>query len=721
MKWQRSKMNIGQKVRGLVLVCSTLTFLALSSIGLYGMYYNQKTVVEQGTASGDISADYTEAVVKELSLTTLSTVAKGRAAQLNRELIINAEDAMVLSSAMTEILTHPERHMERNLADPRRDKIHSGEVYLWLSPSLEDAMTPELKHEIGIASNIEDSLFSMAKSYGDYRTSCFLASEDGYFICVDVDPEHEIIEGFEDQMEGFDPRERPWYILPPEGEDYTFSEIFVGVEGFPSITAVTPYYDKNGFAGIVGVDASLSSIQKLVMETGVGHTGFSIALDGDGNVVFSPKASGALAPSQDVDLRQLEEETLAHAAREMTAGETGVLPVSFDGEEYYLAYAPMPAIGWSFGTLIDKKEIAEPAAASRQVILEQTGEFIGDMRGNFYRMLIVTVLILALLFVVISALSSRLVGRFTKPIKALAEGVQEISGGNLGRKLDIRTGDELEHLADSFNTMTDELKTYMENLTRVTVEREREQAEMNIAAGIQKGLLPRSFPERKDIALYASMCPAKNVGGDFYDFYFLDEHHLVITMADVSGKGVGAAIFMSRSMTILKNLATMMKDPDDLAGVLFCANNQLCHGNEEDMFVTVFMGMLDTRTGEFTYANGGHNPPLLRWGADGTFGYLTENGSCMLGLKEDVPFVQQSMKLEPGSMIFLYTDGVTEAMNEKRELFSENRLLETLSQVPSQASPEEVLSTVEKAVHTHANSAEQFDDITMLGLRFIGE
>lgn len=177
---------------------------------------------------------------------------------------------------------------------------------------------------------------------------------------------------------------------------------------------------------------------------------------------------------------------------------------------------------------------------------------------------------------------------------------------------------------------------------------------------------------------------------------------------------------MSRAMTILKNLATMLVSPDDLASVLCCANNQLCQGNEEDMFVTVFMGLLDIRTGEFIYANGGHNPPILRQGSEKSFAYLPPAQGCMLGMMEGVPFSQDCLTMKPGAMLLLYTDGVTEAMNKERELFSKKRLQEILGEVPEESMPEAVLKWVTKALQAHTDGAEQSDDITMLGLKYMG-
>ncbi|MBR2214365.1 MAG: SpoIIE family protein phosphatase [Selenomonadaceae bacterium] len=723
MNWSWPKLNIRRRVLIMVLASSIFTFLVMSAIGLYGMYYTKKNIAEQGVVTGDISAQYTRGVVEELSTTSLSNVAKARAEQLDHELADRAEDATLIAWGVTEILTHPDRFLPRSLADPRREKIHSGQPYVWYAPGLEESLTPEARREIGLVANVASLLIPMADGNHE-RTAYFLGSERGYFIGVDFDPDNEIIEGFDTQMQGFDPRERPWYIRPTAGETYTFSEAFVGVEGFASVTAVAPYYDANGFAGVVGVEAGAEFFSDLTTATAVGSNGFSMALDSQGRVVYSPRGTGELTPSRDYDLRTSPEATLAEAARKMTGGETGIMAVNVDGEEYYLAFAPMPTIGWSFGTLIDCREIQDAAQESREVILAQSGRFIKEMRHRFYDMLAAVILALILLLVIIFFLSEKAARRFSRPIKTLSDGVREIAGGNLDQKLDIRTGDELEHLAVCFNAMTDELKIYMENLTRATAERERAEAELNIAAAIQGGLLPQTFPPfpgRLDFAIYATMHPARDVGGDFYDFYLLDDKHLVFTIADVSGKGVGAAIFMSRAMTILKNFATLRRREYDMAAVLAAANNQLCQGNENDMFVTVFLGMLDTDTGEFTYANGGHNPPLIKQGEGEGFAYMPPAGSCMLGIMEDVPFQEERLLLSSGAAVLLYTDGVTEAMNEEGQIFGAEALAETLQKTPPTSSPEEVIAAITKAVRAHVGAAEQSDDMTMLSIEYRGK
>lgn len=332
-------------------------------------------------------------------------------------------------------------------------------------------------------------------------------------------------------------------------------------------------------------------------------------------------------------------------------------------------------------------------------------------------MLIISVVLLVLLSVWMFIRSSRVSKNFVKPIQQLSKGVQEISGGNFDKKLEINTGDEIEQLADSFNVMTDEIKNYMANLEKATAAEERIATELKVATNIQLSALPHDFPGHDAFEIYATMNAAKEVGGDFYDFYMLDENHLMITIADVSGKGVPAALFMMQGKTILKNLAMTMQNPDDLAAVMALANNQLCQGNDEMMFITVFVAMLDLNTGKLIYVNGGHNPPMLYRDDEKKFHYIDVEQNCVLGLMDEMDFVQQETQMNHGDIIYLYTDGVTEAMNKNREQYGEDRLENCLNATDHQCNLQTLLAGVKESLAQHVQDAEQSDYITMLSVR----
>ena len=202
--------------------------------------------------------------------------------------------------------------------------------------------------------------------------------------------------------------------------------------------------------------------------------------------------------------------------------------------------------------------------------------------------------------------------KLLNPLSELTQGVQENSGGNLNKKLKIKTGDELQTLAENFNTMTDELKLQMADLRKVTAEKERIETELEVATQIQSSMLPKNFSVDNRVDIFATMKPAKEVGGDLYDFYKLDENHLFVTIADVSGKGVLAALFMVAAITNLRNFIASLKSPNDLKSAIEKTNNRLCANNDGGLFVTAFSGIIDLTTGIFRYVNAGHNPPLIR-------------------------------------------------------------------------------------------------------------
>lgn len=242
--------------------------------------------------------------------------------------------------------------------------------------------------------------------------------------------------------------------------------------------------------------------------------------------------------------------------------------------------------------------------------------------------------------------------------------------------------------------------------------------DLSLATRIQADMLPNvfpAFPERKEFDVYASMNPAKEVGGDFYDFFFLDDRHLGIVMADVSGKGVPAALFMMISMTLIKNNALSGKSP---AKVLEDTNNQICANNKEEMFVTAWFGILDIVSGDLVAANAGHEFPMLK-PAHGKFEVYKDKHGLVIGGMKDMKYTEYEMHLDPGSMLFLYTDGVPEATNSQNELFGIERTVEVLNEDPERQ-PEEVLKAVNDRVFDFVGKAPQFDDLTMLCIRYNG-
>lgn len=284
-------------------------------------------------------------------------------------------------------------------------------------------------------------------------------------------------------------------------------------------------------------------------------------------------------------------------------------------------------------------------------------------------------------------------------------------------ELNIHTGDEVESLCGAIKQMERDINGYIENLTAVTAEKERIGAELDVAKHIQASMLPcifPAYPDRTELDIYATMTPAKEVGGDFYDFFLVDDDRLAMVMADVSGKGVPAALFMVIAKTLLKNVAQTGLSPK---AVLEKVNNQLCVNNEAEMFVTVWLGILEISTGRLICANAGHEYPVLKR-AGGDYGLIKDKHGFVLAGMEGTRYKEYEIHMEPGDRLFLYTDGVAEATNAYNELYGTKRMLDALNR-NKDMSCETLLCRMKEEIDTFVGEAPQFDDITMLSLELI--
>lgn len=346
-------------------------------------------------------------------------------------------------------------------------------------------------------------------------------------------------------------------------------------------------------------------------------------------------------------------------------------------------------------------------------------------RQDFLTMLAVTLALLTVILIVIFIILLRKqlirpIDQLTRATGAFIEGNREeiVAGTATVNVPDIRTGDEVELLANAFRKLEEDTVTYLRSIMEVTAEKERIGAELNVATQIQADMLPRifpAFPERQEFDIYATMDPAREVGGDFYDFFLIDPDHLAVVIADVSGKGVPAALFMVIAKTIIKNYAQSGLPPRE---VFTQANEQLCEGNDAGLFVTSWMGILEISTGSLTFVNAGHNPPLLKRAGE-SFQWLKSRPGFVLAGMEGIRYRENTITLNPGDRLYLYTDGVTEATSAAVELFGEDRLEHSLNETDG-LTVQGLLKKVREDMNAFVGEAEQFDDITMLGLEYRG-
>ena len=328
-------------------------------------------------------------------------------------------------------------------------------------------------------------------------------------------------------------------------------------------------------------------------------------------------------------------------------------------------------------------------------------------KASVYMLAFMEIIVFTILFIAIFILIKKLV---VQNIRRINKSLSKIANGDLNITVDVRDNEEFASLSNDINSTVETLKQYIEEA------KARFSKDLEIAKQIQHSSLPSVFPpypNRKDFSIFANMYAAKEVGGDFYDFYLVDENHLAFVIADVSGKGIPGAMFMMTSKTLIKSHIESGLAVND---VFTNVNTQLCENNEAGMFVTAWMGILDLKTGIVKFANAGHNPPLIKH-ADGTFEYLKSKANFVLAGMEGIRYKEQEIQLEKGDKIYLYTDGVTEAHNDKNELYGEDRLLKCLNSVKDK-SVDDICKEIKEDVELFVGTAEQFDDITMLCVSF---
>ena len=328
-----------------------------------------------------------------------------------------------------------------------------------------------------------------------------------------------------------------------------------------------------------------------------------------------------------------------------------------------------------------------------------------------FLLLIVTIIVSVILCLIYIVLVKKAI---LNPINSLSNAASQYTKSNehVFSNLNIKTGDEIENLSEAMKKMEQDIDSYIENITSITAEKERIGAELNVATQIQADMLPRifpSFPDKNEFDLFASMDPAKEVGGDFYDFFLIDDDHIGLVVADVSGKGVPAALFMVIAKTLIKNRALIGGTP---AEILSYANNQLCEGNDAELFVTVWFAIVDLKTGKGIAANAGHEHPALKR-ADGKYELVIYKHSPAVATMEGMKFREHEFQLNHGDTLLCYTDGVTEATNKDNVLFGNDRFIEALNKNPD-ADVYGVIQGVKAAIDEFVGDAPQFDDITML-------
>ena len=710
--------GIQQKVFNVMLVTILLLVAAYTAVIVYQVVNLKKLTAEtnlrQKEAIVEISGTTMDAVVAD-SLASRTEMSAKLADDLFAKL---ASTVRILADSAEELLQSPELYPARPFALP--DASLDGTITMQLVGETGGMPgDPATLEKLGLLANLSDLMTALYRNAG--TSSVYIAVPEGYMLCVDDKSGSRVDE--QGNILTIPVRERPWYLGAAQSDSIFFTDVlqdtFTGEIG---ITCTIPIRQNGRLVAVAAADLFLGQMADAVINSGdVVH--YTCIINNQGHVVFSPQNQGTLrarTAEEADDLRFSEQADLAAFVREALNGATGVRELDLDGDRVYLAGAPVETLGWAVLSLVDKAATERPAV----MMQEQFDSALSEAETIFNEGLDrskQTIIILILAVLILGSMAALTVSkRIVKPLERMTHKVRSLGGKNLQFQMEdeYRTGDEIEVLAESFATLSAKTLQYVDQVKRVTAEKERIGAELTMANAIQRSQLPRlfpPFPNRHEFNLFATMKPAKEVGGDFYDFFMVDNDHVALVMADVSGKGVPAALFMMVTRMLIKSRLQSGESPSE---ALTNVNRQLCESNELGFFVTAWLAVLEISTGKGIAVNAGHEHPALRR-SGGKYELVLYRHSLALAALDGVQFRQHEFQLFPGDSVFVYTDGVTEATSSEKELFGTDRMLEALNKAPD-AEPDEILATVMGEINRFMDGEEQFDDITMLCLKYNG-
>jgi sigma-B regulation protein RsbU (phosphoserine phosphatase) len=708
-------VNIRTRILIQTLSASIALTLALGTVFFISVGGIRKTVLANSDDLGDSAAGI-GAKALEVQLTAkIDRIAQDIALILDERLLKIENHTRTVADITGSIYTTRQGWSPKPLPRVRVGDVPPPEPYLYIVPGVDYS---RIRAEVELAGNISEMLRQITVVDRGIATST-IGGESGYVIAMDVNPW---------PSAEFDPRTFGWYRGATAANGLYWTDIYEDHRGRgPAVTCAVPFYEQSGgrriLRGVARSTVMLSDFSRVIDLAGLGRTGQLFILDRGGTKIYaSDGAEITLDDNGNIKGEHFPESADPHIRSlglSMTLGATGMTELEMDGLPVYVAYAPIQTLGWSLGVAVSAREVS----ASAMLIENQIWRVTEHTQAGIDRYILILAGIIAALLLLtllgVAFFSVRFTHAITGPILALNDRVHEIAGGNLEREVVIKTGDELEQLAVSFNMMTAQLRRHIEEIARVTAERQRLNTELDIATQIQVGMLSQNFPpfpgRKNEFDLYAVMHPAREVGGDFYDFFFIDDDHFALVIADVSGKGIPAALFMATAKTIIKNRLQSGEDP---VLTLEIVNRQLCDNNISYMFVTVWLCVLEITSGRLVYVNAGHNPPLLKQGADG-FSFLVSPPDLPLASMDDTRYHCRELTLNHGDTLFLYTDGIVEAADTAGGFYGKERFnafLDTNAAMPLR----EMLPRLRADIAAFCGGAEQSDDITMLAIRICG-
>ena len=710
--------GIQQKMFNLVLGTILLIILTYTVVILYNANSLKKLVAETNEKQSEVIMTHSQETMNSVVHSSFSQTTEMKSYIIETLFQDIKGDVMLLGDYAEKIFADPSDYspQEVSLPDPSNDGITSVQV---LTEEGVDPEDPAVAKKLQLAANLSDMMVSLLDN--TQLTSCLVALPEGAMLVTDR------MSGSKFDQDGtlthLPVRQRPWYTGAVEKGALYFSDVEKDTfTGSSELLCTLPIYHDNELVAVVGAELFLTGLEDAVADSDKDGS-LTCIINESGHVLFSPASDGIFqvkVSSEAADLRVLGNEELTAFLNDALKAQTDVRLIEIDGKSYYLCGAPMETVGWAVLSVVEKDLIDMPSI----MMLEQHQATLADARDAYYiqwsgiKRMIYIMVAAVLLFGIGAALA--LAGKIVRPLNLIYKRIQALGGKNVQFMMEdaYRTGDEIEELAEAFARLSAKTVQYVNEVKQVTAEKERIGAELNMATKIQESQLPRlfpPFPSRPEFDIYASMHPAKEVGGDFYDFFLVDDNHICMVMADVSGKGVPAALFMMVSRVLIKSHMQAGESP---AEALANVNDQLCESNEAEFFVTVWLAVVEISTGKGIAANAGHEHPVLRR-KGGEFELVVYRHSPAVAAIDNILFREHEFEMHPGDSLYVYTDGVAEATNNENELYGTERMLKALNKNPD-AEPDILLTTVADDIDAFVGGATQFDDITMLCMRYNG-
>lgn len=710
--------GIQSKVFNLILYTVLLITAAFLAVAIYQNITLTKLVAESGQRQqesiSEISGQVMDAVVEQ----SLERSNRTDAAIVDAMFADEARRVMFLADYATKLFANPEEYEPKPYHGPRAEDDGTWAAKVIYAPGV-DPEDPAVKEKLGLVANLSEIMVSLCPSYE--AASMYIGLPEGAHLTVG-DTSSGWLDG--DGTIDYDPRERGWYKnAVAEGALSFYGDEQDIDTGAYCVECAVPVYGPDGsLQAVVGTDLFLDNMQEVLQ--GLSLEGeYYLLINQNGWIVPGPQTEAFPIDqeSKSVNVMEGKESLLKEVVSQALAGSsTDVTVGELSGSRYYITASPVASTGWVLVSAFNEEITKQPAVLLQdsmvQIQSDATAVYQEKMRNSRTTTIILLLVVMALTLVGALVVG----GRIVKPLNTITKRISQLDEGNLEFKMEdaYKTGDEVEELAQSFANISHKTVEYMQKVVQITAERERIGAELALATNIQASMLPHifpAFPTRSEFDIYASMDPAKEVGGDFYDYFLIDDDHLGLVIADVSGKGVPAALFMMASKIILQSVAMLGYAP---AEILRRTNEAVCSNNEAEMFVTVWLGILELSTGKLTAANAGHEFPAIRQ-PGGVFELYKDKHGFVIGGMEGMRYKEYEIQLQPGSKLFVYTDGVAEATSAEEEMYGTERMIEALNADPD-ASPEEILKNVRAGVNAFVKDAEQFDDLTMLCVEYKG-